>query len=292
MGSIVKIVKIVKTWYNNQMAEDKNKDTKKGDSISDLSRATSDFLTIVAHKIHTPVGAVTWQLELLLSGDLGPLTKDQKETLEIALQSSQQLNDLSRSLMYVFELEKDLPVMQQKDVSLSEVVQKVIKHLHLLSEEKEVNVVCENNDKELTAFVDPELAFAILRTFIENAIRYSPTKSTVMVNLLEEEGEVAVNVKDSGCGIPGDQRHLVFTKFFRGENAKKIWTEGTGLSLFVAKSCAERTGGKVTCESTENMGSVFSWHIPGHKRAKQAWERGDKPRSPKEPKKKWGLFNR
>ena len=87
------------------MAEDQNKD---------LSRATSDFLTVIAHKIHTPVNAIAWQLELLLSDDLGPLTKEQRETLEMALQSSQQLNDLSRSLMYVFELENFFVGKMQK----------------------------------------------------------------------------------------------------------------------------------------------------------------------------------
>jgi len=261
------------TWYNNQMTEDKNKDTSAGDLMSNLSRATSDFLNLIAHKIHNPVGAITWQLEMLLSGDLGPLTKDQRDTLEISLRSVHQLNDFSRSLMYVFELEKDMPIIQQKDVILFDLVQKVVKHLSSITKERNINVICENCDKSLAVFLDPELAFAILRTFIENAIRYSKANSAVSIYLEDIDGEIIVRVKDNGCGIPSSQRHLVFTKFFRGANAKKIWTEGTGLSLFIAKSIAERTGGKVFCESTENMGSVFSWHIPSHKRSVQPWER-------------------
>jgi two-component system, OmpR family, sensor histidine kinase ResE len=240
---------------------------------SEFDRATSDFITVVAHKIHTPVTSMMWSLEMLASGDAGDLSDDQKEFVKSIENSLRQLNDLSRALLYVFELEKDLPMVQPQDMNMSKLLRRSIGNLAKLAQEHKVNVYCDGCELEQRAFVDPELAFLIMHTLIGNAIRYSASGSEVKVYAEESSDGSYVHVDDQGCGIPSTHHNLVFTKFFRAPNAKKIWTDGTGLNLFVVKNIVERTGGDITFESAEGKGTKFCWKIPKRRVGKQPWQR-------------------
>lgn len=249
-----------------------------------LDRATSDFLSVIAHKIHTPITAINWQVEMLLDEkESGRLNDDQRAALKETLRSAMQLNDLSRALMYVFELEGDLPMMKPKDVPVCALIERAAESLRSLAADRGVRVdrACELGGD--TVHVDPELAFMILRSLIENAILYSPAKSTVRITVQKaasrtprgagEDMGIAVCIEDRGCGIQNDLKRFVFTKFFRAPAARKLHTDGVGLGLFVAKSVARRTGGDITFESMEGKGSVFCWRIPSHREAKAPWER-------------------
>jgi two-component system, OmpR family, phosphate regulon sensor histidine kinase PhoR len=243
-------------------------------SSRELSRATSDFISVIAHKIHTPITSAKWQLEMLLNEDIGPLTAGQREALQSVSEQAEKLNDLSRALLYVFEIEKDFTMVQPKQANIYALVTRAVKNLTSLAKDRGVYVEVKKPEKELAVHVDEELAFMVLRTLIENAIVYSPPKKGVMIMLKEQDnGNICVRVDDFGCGIPSDQQRRVFSKFFRASNAKRIWTDGTGLNLFVAKSIAQRTGGDLSFQSQENKGSSFFWCIPPHKAHREPWER-------------------
>jgi signal transduction histidine kinase len=261
------------TCYHILMAEDATAQDDGQQMRSDLSRATSDFISVIAHKIHTPITSAKWQLEMLINEDLGTLTHDQKESLASVSQAAEQINDLSRALLYVFELEKDLPIMNTKEVNICELVSRATHNLENLSKEKGVSIISVDCDLRHVVNVDVDLAFVVLRTILENAIVYSPSGSEVRVTIKDTDEGIQICVDDRGCGIPTDQQNLVFTKFFRGTNAKKIWTDGTGLNLYVAKNIAKRTGGDLTFESRPHKGSTFCWRIPKKKKHKEPWER-------------------
>lgn len=252
------------------------KDEKKGGDASSpkqaFDRATSEFIAVTAHKIHTPVASIKWQVEMLLGGELGDLSEHQRESLQAVMDAAERLNDLSRALLYVFELEKDLPMMHLQETDLCMLLAKVERNISQVMKERNVHSVCEKCPPSLMATVDPELAFIVLRALLENAVLYSAAGSEVQLQLLQKEGMTEVAVRDQGCGIPQDLQHLVFTKFFRAPNGKRLYTEGTGLGLYVARTIADRMGTALSFESTEGKGSAFFWRIPARKIGRQPWE--------------------
>jgi len=112
--------------------------------------------------------------------------------------------------------------------------------------------------------IDSEKISLVFQNLLDNAIHYTKTGGQVKVSIdyLKEKDRIIISVKDTGIGIPDDQQKRVFSRFFRGANAIKTETEGTGLGLFIAKNIVEAHNGKVWFESKENKGSTFHFSLP------------------------------
>jgi signal transduction histidine kinase len=104
----------------------------------------------------------------------------------------------------------------------------------------------------------------VIMNFIDNAIYYSRSGSVVKVSLMNFGNVIRFEVIDTGIGVPDKERHKLFTKFFRAENARRVRPDGTGIGLFMAKKVITAHGGTIIFESKENKGSTFgfSLHLP------------------------------
>jgi signal transduction histidine kinase len=255
--------------------------------LSDLSRATSEFITVIAHKIHTPVTAIKWQAETLLDEELNEL---QREMMQGILDAADQLNELSRTLLYVYELEKDLPTLKSEEISVRRIFDRAMKSLVAAAKERQVTIVANGVDLDTSIYADPDLAFVVLRTLLENAICYSPEGTSVDFRIERNTGGTMLIVTDSGCGIPGDLQRLVFSKFFRAPNARRIWTDGAGLNLSIAHSISRRIGWELTFESREGAGTTFRWFVPSHKPQPALWGPVGQATVPKVQEQKKGFF--
>jgi signal transduction histidine kinase len=98
--------------------------------------------------------------------------------------------------------------------------------------------------------------------FIDNAIYYSRANTTINVRLAVEDGKAIFTVKDSGIGVPVDERDELFTKFFRASNAKVQRPDGTGVGLYLAKKIILAHDGKIIFESVQDKGSTFGFSLP------------------------------
>lgn len=251
------------------MDDTSNPATTEKRSLSDM---LSDFIGIVAHNIHTPVGAIKWSAETLLKGEVGPVTDQQREIIQDIYTCADRLNDLSRTILYVYELEKDMPLLKQRDITLQEILVRVQGSLTSLCKRRGSSILAAEKEYAVTAYTDPDIAFMILRILTENALSYSPEQSEVRIHASQEDRGTTFTVEDHGIGIDSDNRAFIFRKFFRTPAARRMWTDGVGLNLYIAYNLATRMGGELTFESAEGKGSTFSWFIPVHKRRREPWE--------------------
>jgi signal transduction histidine kinase len=132
----------------------------------------------------------------------------------------------------------------------------------------------ENYDKNLTKIkADPGLLRIVLQNLISNAVKYTPHKGTVEIDVMfakdaklkkpkTKEGDILIKVKDDGYGIPKKQHSKIFSKLFRADNIKQLDTQGTGLGLYIVKSILDNSGCQIWFESEENKGSTFYVFIP------------------------------
>ena len=227
-----------------------------------IERMKTEFVSLSAHQLRTPLSAIKWTLKLFLEGDLGQLTKEQREFLEKTYKSNERMISLINDLLNVTRIEEGRYIFQSLFYDIGEVTQSVI---DLFKEEvKKKNIKIEFKEPEdlPKILMDQEKIKLVIENFIDNAIKYTFPGGKVTVTVIRGTNEIEVRVKDTGVGIPKDQQSRVFTRFFRGSNVLRLDTEGSGLGLFLAKNIIEAHGGKIGFESESGKGSTFFFTLP------------------------------
>lgn len=229
-----------------------------------IERLKSQFVSVAAHQLRTPLSILKWTLSMFLEGDIGALTEEQKDLLFKADQTNERMIRLINDLLNVARIEEGRFIYHPKAVDLTELVQAVIEpHRHLAREKGvkfEFKKPRDKSSKVVKADIE-KLSLAI-KNLVDNALFYTKPKGRVTVSLKRKGNKVEFSVEDTGIGIPKKQQPRVFTKFFRGDNAVRMETEGTGLGLFITKNIIEAHKGKIWFESKENKGTTFSFSLP------------------------------
>jgi len=228
-----------------------------------IERMKTEFVSISAHQLRTPLSAIKWTLRMLLDGDLGKITKEQREFLDKTYRSNERMIGLINDLLNVTRIEEGRYLYQPVLTDLEPVVQSVINSYKEEIEKRKIKFEFKKPEKKLPkVLIDVENMKIAISDLLDNAIRYTPAGGIVTISLNCGKKEIEVWVKDSGIGIPKGQQDRVFTKFFRGANAVKMETEGTGLGLYITKNIIEAHGGKIWFESEEGKGTTFYFTIP------------------------------
>lgn len=228
-----------------------------------IEKMKSEFVSIAAHQLRTPLSAIKWTLRLVLDQDFGSISSQQAEILQKGYQSNERMINLVNDLLNVARIEEGRFIYKFTRISFVSLIKETIDALQSLIKIKNVAVKF-NGSKGATLEImgDQEKIKLAIQNLIENALNYSPAGSCVTISLKYDKIGLVFGVTDKGMGVPKDQQSRLFTKFFRGNNAVKMETEGTGLGLFIVKNIIEGHGGKVWFKSEEGKGSVFYFSLP------------------------------
>ena len=230
-----------------------------------VERLKTEFVSIAAHQLRTPLSAIKWTLRMILDGDLGKVPKEQREFLEKTYQSNERMIRLINDLLNVTRIEEGRFLYNIKKQDIIEIAEKIIGPLKEIAKRKKLKFEFKKSRKKLPLIeADSEKLSLVFQNLIENAIHYTPPGGKVRISIeyLKSKKEILVSVQDTGIGIPKDQQNRVFSRFFRAANAIRAETEGTGLGLFIAKNIIEAHGGKIWFESEENKGTTFYFTLP------------------------------
>jgi len=225
-----------------------------------IDRLKSDFVTIAAHQLRTPLSAVKWALNLVLDGDLGKVDARQEEVLKRGNESNERMIVLINDLLNVARIEEGRFIYKLQKLSFPALIKEAAAELQPFIQKK--NITLKIDAEEIATLVDKEKITLAIKNLIENAVNYSPGESVIFVSLTKHQDKLLFSVKDQGIGIPQKQQELLYTRFFRGSNAIKTDTEGTGLGLFIVKNIIESHDGKIWFESQENRGTTFYFELP------------------------------
>ncbi|MBU4298700.1 hypothetical protein KJ636_01535 [Patescibacteria group bacterium] len=231
-----------------------------------IERMKTEFVSLSAHQLRTPLSAIKWTLRMLLDGDLGSISQEQRDILEKSYQSNERMINLINDLLNVTRIEEGRYLYKSIAVDLEEIVQARINSCKEKAEGKKIFLEFKKPEKKLfKVMLDVEKMELAIDNLLDNAISYTPQGGMVVISLKETEKNLEFSIKDTGIGIPAVQQKRLFTKFFRGTNAVRIDTEGTGLGLFITKNIIEAHGGKIWFESGEGKGTTFYFTLPSLK---------------------------
>ena len=228
-----------------------------------VSRMKSEFITIAAHQMRTPLAAVKWTFQTLLAGEAGPLNEEQTACVKDGAEVSAHLIKLVGDLLDVAKIEEGKFGYEFAMIDIVELIERAIADNKLAAAQREISLIFNKPPVALPQIkADPQKVFLVLQNLISNAIKYNRKGGWVAVEAGKEGDYVKVAVRDSGVGIPANQMDRLFSKFFRGSNVVRLETEGSGLGLFIVRNVVRRHGGKVWAESEEGVGSAFYFTLP------------------------------
>lgn len=237
--------------------------SRANEKLQKFDEVKSNFISIVAHQLRTPLSGIKWTLSMLLNGDMGELNNDQKTFLMKSYESNTRMITLVNDMLVADRIQSGKVNYGFEHIDVIDLMDSVLFEVSPQAAKKNVSIEYKNKFENLPqAYVDPETMRAVLQNLLENAIKYTIEGGKVEIDVKKENNLLLVSIADNGIGIPEDQQKNVFAKFFRARNAVKQETDGSGLGLYITKTIVEKNGGTIWFESLEDKGSTFYFTVP------------------------------
>ncbi len=237
-------------------------------SLHDVSREKmvekmkTEFVSLAAHQLRTPLTVVNWSMTALLKGDFGKLSDKQSEVIDDTLHNNDRLITLVNNLLNTTRIEEGKYLYETKMADMREIVNFVIGGYGSDTEKKKIKIEFKSPESFPSTMVDIDKMKIAVQNIVDNAVKYSNEGGKVIISLTSDEKNITFKLQDFGMGIPKTQQVNIFKKFFRGDNAAKMDTAGSGLGLFMTQNIINAHGGKIWFESEEGSGSSFYFSIP------------------------------
>lgn len=231
--------------------------------LREMDKAKSSFVSIAAHQLRTPLSGVKWSIAMLLDGDVGKITKAQKDMLAQASYAIERLVRLIGDLLNVARIEEGKFAYSFEPFHIEELCKKAFDENKKSAKIREVSLKFTSPKKPVPLVLgDFSNLSIVVENLIENAIAYNRQGGSVEIILQETPQGAKISIKDTGMGIPKSQKGLIAQKFFRGDNIVRQQIPGTGLGLYIANKILDQHQSRLDFESEEGIGSVFSFTIP------------------------------
>lgn len=228
-----------------------------------ISKSKSEFISIAAHQLRTPLSAIKWALRLILDGDLGPISPPQLKLLKRGYDTNEKMILLVNDLLNVARIEDGRFGYEFKKDNITKIISSLVLDSSILVKERNISIQFEKPTEEIPEFTfDSNRISLALQNLIDNATKYTKPGGTIIIKINKDGDFVKIQVIDSGIGVPKDQISRLFSKFFRARNVLKMQTSGSGLGLFIVKNIITRHGGEINVKSKEGEGTVFYFTLP------------------------------
>jgi signal transduction histidine kinase len=233
----------------------------KGRQIEAANRHKSEFLANMSHELRTPLNAIIGFSEVLLDPALQVSDEERTQFLTDVLSSGKHLLGLINEVLDLAKVEAGKMELQIEPALLQDVIEAVSNTMRSLAVKKSIDLRAEYDEGLAPIPMDGARIKQVLLNLVGNAVKFTPETGKIWVRAAAENGEVQIEVSDTGPGIPPEDQERIFLEFQQvGRDAGK--PQGTGLGLALAKKFVEMHGGKIWVESEVGKGSTFTFTLP------------------------------
>jgi signal transduction histidine kinase len=230
--------------------------------LRSLDQAKSDFFATVSHELRTPLTSIEGYTEMLADEDDGPLTSRQQQMLATIDRNTTRLRNLVDDVFTLAKLESGAFTTVTHSINIAEIVAGAIQAIRPQAAAAKVTLTSRGPDDHLNVEGNADQLDRVMINLLSNSVKYTPANGRVDVSVAAQNGSVAVQVADTGIGIPeADQKNL-FTRFFRASNAKAQAIPGTGLGLAIVRTIVASHGGDISVTSAETEGTTITVLLP------------------------------
>lgn len=230
--------------------------------MKEFEKLKSDMISLMSHELRTPLTSINGFSELLAIDEKIP--DESREFMQIIANESQRMSRMIDTFLSVTQLERaDKQEVVHVALRLDEVAREVMATMQPIAKKKRIRIVDQASANIPPVAADKSLITQVLMKLLDNAVRYSPERTTVTVATVLEAEVVRIIVEDRGYGVPADSIDRIWEKFYRvARDGQEKDEESTGLGLAFVKEVVEQHGGSVTIESEVGRGSKFSFALP------------------------------
>ena len=228
--------------------------------IEEAETRRRDLVANISHDIRTPLAVINGYTETLLEKGARLSIEERTQYLEISLASVKSISRLVDDLFALSKLEAHDHTLNPEEFSLSELCQDLVMQMKPLAENHQVHIHLESPSELLSVSGDISMLERVLANLIDNALRYSPENSRIVLSLVKTNSNARVTVTDSGPGMSQDQQARVFDRFYTGDPSRSSGHSGLGLAI--ARRIVELHGGTIGVSGSPGKGSSFFFEIP------------------------------
>lgn len=232
------------------------------EKLTEANKLKTEFVSIVSHQLRSPLSNLKMTLDLLMSRKIGSIKEEQVDYFKILKDNSDRMEAIVSDLLIVSRIETEKFFLKKENFSLADLVERTIKNFEIYAKSSNIEISLEFPKDLPKVFADSSKIQLVVENLLDNAIKYTPKKGSVKITLEKNDQKVFFKIKDSGFGIPSQDKKYIFKKFFRADNAVRHQTQGSGLGLYIAKSIIEKSGGKINFDSGQSKGTLFWFTLP------------------------------
>lgn len=228
--------------------------------LQEADRLKDELVQNVSHELRTPLTFIKGYVQLLLSGDLGELTPQQRESLDIVARKTEMLTRLVSDIVTLERIER--VSSRAQPMSLPELANLALDTCAPTASSLGVRLVRDLPPTLPLVWGDRDQVSEVFDNLLSNALKFTPAGGSITVRAREEGEFVRVEVSDTGVGIPPDKLDKIFERFYQVDGTSRRRFGGTGLGLAIVKRIIELHGGKISVTSQPGQGSTFSFTLP------------------------------
>lgn len=232
------------------------------ETLKHLESLKDSLTHMIVHDLNNPLTGIMCNLQLLQMEIGKTLGDEQRNSLEIALLSSEDMKRMIENLLDINKMEEGKIKLRCEDFKLDKAAGEVVERMQVTARWENKSILLKAGEQLPDIYADKELVKRVIANLINNALKHIPQKGTIQVKLAfkSDEHVFYVQVEDNGEGIPKEYLEKVFDKFVQVEDKKARM--GRGLGLTFCKMAVEAHGGKIWVESDMGKGSVFTFTLP------------------------------
>ena len=225
-------------------------------------RVRAEFTSTLSHELRTPLTSILGSLQLLRSGAVGDMEKDQNELVEVAERNGQRLLDLINEVLDIEKIESGRLNLMPEPMPLDALLNESVRLNQGYADRFRANLALHDEVPGVVVRADRKRLMQVMTNLLSNAAKFSPPNSAVDVNVKVREAVVRVEVSDRGPGIPEAFRHRIFGRFAQADSADTHIKGGTGLGLAISKRLIELMQGRIGFEDRPGGGTTFFFEMP------------------------------
>lgn len=240
-NKVMKLVRILRKKNEDSLREQENMKSL----VSDIS-----------HQLKTPIANLKMYTEFLM--DESTSVEQRQKYIDVICVSVERLNFLSESMIKISRLESGLIHLKEEEQYINETVLQAVKDIYLKAKKKETDITYEEDEK-ITVSHDRRWVAEAVFNLLDNAVKYSPDKSTIQVRVKKLGMFMVVEVEDMAPIIADIEKNQIFQRFYRGESDRM--QEGIGVGLYLSREIVVKQGGYINLTKGQ-YGNVFAVYLP------------------------------
>ncbi|TME44543.1 MAG: GAF domain-containing protein [Chloroflexi bacterium] len=231
---------------------------------AELQRANqhkAEFLANMSHELRTPLNSILGFSQLLLEGDGGELSLDQRQDVDIIAQNGRHLLSLINDLLDISKLEAGKAQLHRGEVEVESLISECVESVSSLAKTKKLDLAFSVGEDVGRVSADGPKLKQVLLNLLGNAIKFTESGS-VRVNAERQGADLRISVRDTGIGVHTEDVERIFESFQQGQSGMTGKYQGTGLGLAICRQLVEMHGGRIWVKSAAGQGSTFTFTIP------------------------------